>query len=127
MPPYRTLIAIIALAALPTGMAMAQAAPNVQKGKQVFTQCAACHSLKAGQNGVGPSLHGLFGEKAGMVPGYNFSPAMKKSNVVWNAETLKKYLSDPQKFIPGNKMPFAGIHNETQLNDLIAYLQQATK
>lgn len=119
--------AVVAALVLITGSAWAQSGGNAQKGKQVFNQCSACHSLQAGKNGIGPSLHGIIGQKAGTVPGYNFSAAMKNSKVVWNADTLQKYLSDPQKFIPGNKMPFPGIKDKTQLQNLIAYLKQATK
>lgn len=100
---------------------------DAQKGKQVFSQCQACHSLEAGKNGVGPSLHDIIGKKAGNVPGHNFSGAMKNSNVVWNEQTLTEFLSDPQKFIPGNKMPFTGIKDKTQLHNLVAYLEQAAK
>jgi cytochrome c2 len=108
--------------------ALAQAAGDPKKGEQVFnTQCKACHSLEAGKNGIGPTLHGLFGRKAGTVPGYSYSAAMKNSGVVWNDDTLKEYLADPHKFIPGDKMVFAGIKNEAQLDDLLAYLEQAAQ
>lgn len=110
-----------------TKAAFGLAPGDPQKGKQVFNQCRACHSLKEGKNGIGPSLHGIFGEKAGTVPGYNFSRAMKSSDVLWNNSTLQKYLTNPQRFIPGNKMPFPGIKDQAQLQNLIAYLKQATK
>jgi cytochrome c2 len=107
--------------------ALAQAAGDEKRGEQVLNQCKPCHSLDAGKNGVGPTLHGLFGRKAGTVPDYNYSAAMKNSGVVWNEDTLKQYLADPHKFIPGEKMTFAGIKNEEQLNDLIVYLREATQ
>jgi cytochrome c2 len=69
-----------------------------RKGEQHFnTQCRPCHSLEAGKNGIGPTLHGLFGRKAGTVPGYSYSAAMKNSGVVWNEDTLTKYLADPKE------------------------------
>jgi cytochrome c2 len=106
----------------------AQAAGDPQKGQQVFNaQCKACHTLEAGKHGIGPSLHGVIGRKAGSLPDYNYSPAMKKADVTWNEDTLKNYLTDPHKLIPGDKMAFAGIKNESQLDDLIAYLKQATQ
>lgn len=126
MASHRILIAITGLM-LPASITMAQGSADVQKGKQVFNECRACHSLEPAKNGIGPSLHGLFGRKAGTEAGYNYSSAMKNANVVWNEETLKKYLADPHKFIPGDKMAFPGVKNEAQLNDLIAYLKQATK
>lgn len=101
---------------------------DAEKGMQVFnSQCRACHSLEADKNGVGPTLHGVFGRKAGSLPGYNYSAAIKKSDVMWNDDTLKQFLSDPHMFIPGDKMAFAGIKNQSQLDDLIAYLKDASR
>ena len=108
-------------------VAHAQAVGNAQRGTQVFAQCKVCHSLEAGKNMVGPSLHGLIGRKAGSVPGYAYSPAMKNANLTWNDDTLSKYLSDPKAFIPGDKMAFVGIKDPTKLGDLLAYLNQATR
>ena len=110
-----------------TLVAHAQGLGDVQRGAQVFAQCKVCHSLEAGKNVLGPSLHGLIGRKAGSVPGYAYSPAMKNANVTWNDDTLSKYLSDPKAFIPGDKMPFAGIKDPSKLGDLLAYLNQATR
>jgi cytochrome c2 len=119
------LAVVFAAAWSPAGWA--QSAGDLQAGQMVFTQCKACHSLEAGKNGIGPSLHGLFGRKAGTVPGYNYSPAMKNSGVVWNADTLFKYLADPKAFIPGDKMPFPGVRDEQKRHDVIEYLEQATR
>jgi len=121
----RGLIGSVGMALMMT--ASVQAAGDENRGEQVFNQCKPCHSLEVGKNGVGPTLHGLFGRKAGTVPDYNYSAAMKNSGVVWNEDTLKQYLADPHKFIPGEKMIFAGIKNEEQLNDLIVYLREATQ
>jgi cytochrome c len=107
--------------------ASAQAAGDERSGEQLFNQCKPCHSLEPDKNGVGPTLHGLLGRKAGTVPGYNYSAAMKNSGVVWNEDTLKQYLADPRKFIPGDKMMFVGIKNQEELDDLIAYLKKATQ
>jgi nitrite reductase (NO-forming) len=116
-----------------TGQAVAAAASQpadageVAEGRQVFRKCQACHSLQPGKNGVGPSLANIVGEKAGAAPGYNFSPAMKASNLTWNAETLDAYLSDPQKVVPGNKMPFPGLKTERERNAVIALLTGSPK
>ena len=107
--------------------AQAQNAGDAQRGAQVFAQCKICHSLEAGKNMLGPSLHGLFGRKAGSVPGFAYSPAMKNANVTWNDDTLAKYLADPKAFVPGDKMAFPGIKDPSKLGDLLAYLNQATK
>ncbi|MDZ7747775.1 MAG: c-type cytochrome [Halofilum sp. (in: g-proteobacteria)] len=103
-------------------------AGDPQAGKKVYQQCSACHTIEdGGAHRMGPNLHGVMGREAGGVPGFNgYSPAMKESEVVWRAETLKKYLANPREFMPGTRMPFAGIDDEKALQDLIAYLEQAS-
>ena len=108
-------------------VARAQGVGDAQRGARVFVQCKICHSLEAGKNMVGPSLHGLFGRKSGSVPGFAYSPAMKNVNVTWNDDTLSKYLADPKAFVPGDKMVFLGIKDPSKLGDLLAYLNQATR
>lgn len=103
---------------------------NIAKGKQIFNRCRACHSLQPGRNMIGPSLHDLFGRTAGTEAGYNYSSAMKKAGkdgLVWNANTLFKYLKKPSALVPGNKMPFAGLRKPSDRHDVIAFLKQATK
>src|SRR5262245_56014086 len=100
---------------------------DVEKGKAIFEQCAACHSLDGTGDYDGPTLKGLIGRKAGSLEDYRYSAAMKRSDVVWDAMTLDKYVADPQAFIPGNRMAFAGITDKTQRDDLIAFLAVATK
>ena len=118
----------VAVALLPlVSIAQAQGVGDAQRGAQVFVQCKVCHSLEAGKNMLGPSLHGVIGRKAGSVPGYAYSPAMKNANVTWTDDTLSKYLADPKAFVPGDKMVFAGIKDPSKLGDLLAYLNQATK
>ena len=95
---------------------------DVAAGKLVFRKCQACHSLAVGKNGLGPSLAGIVGKKSGSAPSFNYSPAMKGSNLTWDAATLDTYLSDPQKLVPGNKMPFPGLKTENERNAVIAYL-----
>ena len=102
--------------------AIAPAIGDVATGKLVFRKCQACHSLEPGKNGLGPSLAGVIGKKASGVPNYNYSPAMKGSNLTWDAATLDAYLSDPQKLVPGNKMPFPGLKTENERNAVIAFL-----
>ena len=108
-------------------VAHAQGPADAQRGAQVFAQCKICHSLEAGKNMVGPSLHGLIGRQAGSVPGYAYSPAMKNANVTWDDDTLSKYLADPKAFIPGDKMVFPGVKDPSKLGDLLAYLNQASR
>jgi cytochrome c len=105
----------------------ARADGNAARGEGLFKECAACHKLEAGASDVGPILHGVFSRKAGELADFRFSPAMKRSGVVWTAETLDKYIADPQALIPANRMPYSGMSNATDRADLIAYLQKAAK
>ena len=94
-------------------------------GRLVFRKCQACHSLEPGKNILGPSLAGIIGRKAGAEPGYYYSPAMKQADIVWDAKTLDAYLTDPQKVVPGNKMPFPGLKTEHDRADVIAFFAAA--
>ncbi len=105
----------------------AAAEGDVEKGKKVFKKCKSCHVIDKEKNKLGPHLVGIFGRKAGSLEGYKYSKAMKDSQIVWTPETLAEYLRKPKKFIPGNKMVFAGLKKEKQVNNLIAYLEEATK
>ena len=96
-------------------------------GKEVFNQCVSCHAIEAGQNKVGPSLHGIVGRKAGTVAGFNYSPANKNSGKVWTEQELYVYLANPQKDVPGTYMTFIGVADPQKRADVIAYLQENTK
>ncbi len=96
---------------------------NAANGKAVFLQCMACHSLKEGENKVGPSLYSKIGKTAGQVAGYSYSDANKNSGIVWTEEELFTYLKNPRARIPGTKMAFAGIPDPQKRADLIAYLK----
>jgi cytochrome c2 len=104
---------------------MASAA-DAEKGKQIFDQrCQVCHSMESGRNKLGPSLAGVVGRKAGSVPGYNYSEALKDSDIVWTEQNLDQWLTNPHQFIPGDKMPFLGLKNATERQDVIAYLSES--
>jgi cytochrome c len=99
-----------------------------ESGEAMLQKCKICHTLDAGgRSTVGPNLHGLFGRKAGTTPGFQFSAAMTNSGIVWDDETLAKFLRDPKNSIPGNRMAFVGIGDDTVLSDLIARLKQAAQ
>lgn len=116
-----------ALAAALLAAAPAQAAGDAASGKVIFQKCQACHSLKGGETIIGPSLHGLFGRKAGSVPGFLYSQAMKQSGLIWDEATLARYLPDPGALVHHTKMSFPGLSDPQEVADVIAYLKQATK
>jgi cytochrome c len=105
----------------------ARADGDAARGEKKFGDCAACHKLEAGANNVGPSLHGLFTRKAGEIADFRYSPAIKRSGIIWSPETLDKFITDPQSLVPGNRMPYAGMAAAADRADLIAYLANATK
>jgi cytochrome c2 len=100
---------------------------DVEKGKTIFEKCAACHSLESGKNDDAPNLSGIFGRKIASVEDYRYSAAMKRSDVVWSEGTLSSFIEDPQGFVPGNRMPFDGLKEKADREDLLAYLAVATK
>ena len=100
---------------------------DATRGAARFQDCAACHKLEAGANNVGPSLHDIFTRKAGTLDDFRYSPAMKRSGIVWTPEALDKFIADPQATVPANRMPYAGMASPSDRADLIAYLQKMTK
>jgi cytochrome c len=112
---------------LATPQAFAQSG-NAARGERVFNQqCKTCHSLEEGPSLTGPTLHAMFGRKAGTAPGFEFSEAMIKSGIVWDETTLAEYTRDPKAKVPDTKMVFNGLKQAGQLADLVAYLKQATQ
>ncbi|KIL99832.1 Cytochrome c2 [Paramagnetospirillum magnetotacticum MS-1] len=88
-----------------------------------FNQCKACHKVEAGKHGVGPSLFGVFGAKAGHAEGYKYSDNHVKSGLVWDEANLSKYLADPKATVPGNKMAFAGLKKPEDVKAVVDYLK----
>jgi cytochrome c len=124
MVPTTTLIRSIALVVMTPA---AQAAGDAKNRRADFQSMQALPFTRGGQERIGPTLYRLLGRKAGTVAGYNYSAAMQGSGIIWNRDTLARFLADPNMFIPGTKMVFAGIRNVAQLDDLIAYLSEATQ
>ncbi|MDR7101140.1 c-type cytochrome [Croceicoccus sp. BE223] len=109
------------VAALPV---TAAPAGDAAAGKKVFMRCAACHTVSAsGPQKMGPTMAGVVNRKAGAVKDARYSPALAKSALVWNEKNLDAWLQRPSKVVPGTSMAFAGIADETQRRDLIAYLK----
>lgn len=114
----------------PPGNAVPESAPEATSAATTaatppvaFAQCQACHSTEPGKHGIGPSLVGVYGTKAGEIPGFSFSPAMKASGLVWDDATLDRYLKAPQAVVPGTRMAFAGLKDDAKRAAVIAYLK----
>lgn len=112
---------IIVTSILAISSQFAHAADDAKRGETLYnSRCIGCHSID--ENRTGPAHRGVYGRKAGSVAGFDYSPALKKSRIVWNEKTLNRWLKDPQKFIPGQKMGFS-VPEEQDRKDLIAYLK----
>lgn len=97
---------------------------DAEGGKRIFARCSPCHAVGPNAaNKVGPELNGLFGRKAGSVPGYAYSPANLQSGITWTEEEFTAYIKDPKGVIKGTKMSFAGVKNEQEIKDLVAFLK----
>ena len=115
---------LLALAAIGLPVFAAHAAGNAENGKAIFQKtCGLCHATEAGKTKIGPSLHDVVGRVAGTLPGYSYSEAMKKYHQKWTPDELEHYLEDPRKHVPGTKMIFAGLKDEKQRDDVVAYLE----
>jgi cytochrome c len=101
---------------------------DLERGKLLALACLACHSLeKGGGTLVGPNLNGMFGRPAASLPGFDYSPALAASNLVWTPRSLERWLAEPQTFVVGTKMAFTGYRSASDRRDLIAYLLNATQ
>ena len=89
---------------------------------KAWTTCAACHAVE-GTAAIGPTLDGVVGRRAGSVPGFDYSRAMKNANITWDETSLTAFLSDPQKAVPGTRMFFAGVADSSDLVELLRYLK----
>lgn len=121
----RALIVLCALALPAAGQA--GAAGDAARGADAFRACVACHSLEPGVHRTGPSLAGVWGRRAGALTDFpRYSQALKASGLVWNEQTLERWLRDPQATVPGNYMLFRGVAAERVRADLIAFLRAAS-
>jgi cytochrome c len=121
----RLATAVAATFILAAGIAHAQS--DAKRGQKLFEECHACHTVERGAQGVGPGLHGVFGRRAGDRDDFRYSPALKRSGITWTPKTLDAYIADPQKAVPANRMPYAGMPEARNRADLILYMQQEFK
>ncbi|QQO33883.1 c-type cytochrome [Bradyrhizobium diazoefficiens] len=125
LPRSTTSPALAAIAiALLCAAGPAGATGNVARGQTLYKGCADCHSIA--ENGVGPMHKGVVGRKAGTVPGYDYSPDLKSSGIVWTEENLDKWLTGPQAMVPETKM-FFDVPDAQDRADIIAFLKEKAK
>ena len=116
---------IVAIGPLTAALA---ASGDIAPGQRDFRACAPCHSLEFNRNMTGPSLAGLWGRKAGSLASFErYSDALKSSGIIWDDRSLDAWLTDPQKMVPDNDMPFAGIKDAGVRAHLLAFLREASK
>lgn len=121
-PKKRIAVALLLLSLFSGGEVVAA---DAKKGEEIYGRCLACHALAYDR--VGPHHCGLIGRKAGSVPGFNYSPAMKRSGLTWNEKTLDRFLKNPPATVPGTTMTYAGIPDAKERADLIAYLKSVNQ
>lgn len=118
---------LAAAAAFALGVTPAAFAQDAAAGQRVYNQCRACHTIDSGgRNGVGPNLHGVVGRRAGTISAFRYSAHLRElaeGGLTWTPENLDRYLANPKDVVPRGSMAFAGLRQEQQRKDLIAYLQ----
>ena len=116
---------IAGIAAFAAATAFAGTTPalsaDANHGKELFQACIACHSEKP--DAIGPSLKGVAGRKAAALEDFRYSAPMKRANLTWDDANLKAYIADPQATVKGNRMPFGGVREAKDVDDIVAYLK----
>jgi cytochrome c len=113
---------------LDTSSAAEPRAADLARGELLSLACQACHTLDVGgAQLIGPNLHGVFGRKAGTLPGFQYSAALRATELVWTPEAVEAWLADPAGFIVGNNMAFTGYQSARDRRDLVAFLVSATR
>jgi cytochrome c len=123
--PDGSLVSVTRSSLLVIGAALAVStaacAADSEHGKLLFQACAACHTDRP--DAIGPSLKGIVGRKAAVLQDYRYSNPMKRANLIWDDANLRAYIADPQAKVPGNRMPFGGLQDAKNIDDIIAYLK----
>jgi len=125
---FRTSLVLTSIIFLILLSAPRSASQNVDAGQMLFNNsCRTCHSVKEGDNRLGPSLYRVLGRKAGSLPNYGYSSAMRSADFVWDKGELDRYIANPEAVVPGNNMkPFAGLASADARAKVIAFLESLT-
>ena len=116
---HASLLALVG-AAFTAALAPAAAA-DADHGKALYQTCIACHTERP--DAIGPSLRGVFGRKSAALDDYRYSNPMKRADLTWDEANLRDYITDPQARVKGNRMPFAGVRDPKDADDLVAFLK----
>ena len=96
-------------------------AADPDHGKALYQTCAACHTERP--DALGPSLKGVVGRKSAALDDFRYSNPMKRANLVWDEANLRAYIQDPQAKVKGNRMPYGGLTDGKDVDDIVAYLK----
>jgi cytochrome c len=123
-----TLSAMAYMLSSPSSLSQELLAQGIEAGQQVFNNaCRTCHTIKEGDNRLGPNLYKIVGRKAGSLPDYNYSSAMKGAGFVWDEEKLEHFIANPDEVVPGNNMkPYSGLASTDDRTKVMAFLLSAT-
>lgn len=114
-------VSIVLGAAMSAALATPALPADAEHGKALYAACAACHQDKP--DALGPSLKGVLGRKSAALDDFRYSNPMKRANLVWDEANLREYISDPQAKVRGNRMPFDGLHDPKDVDDIVEYLK----
>jgi cytochrome c len=118
----RTWVLAGLIVAASTGAALAQ---DAAAGEQSFNKCRPCHDIGPDAKiKLGPPLNGVLGRKAGTFEGFNYSDGMKSLGITWDKANFLKWIENPQAMVPGTRMAFAGIKDDAERENLLAYVSQ---
>jgi cytochrome c len=111
----------------PSALPQASQSTEAASGQLAFNNaCRTCHVVREGDNRLGPNLHKIIGRKAGSLPDYNYSGAMKEAGFVWDEEKLERFIANPDELVPGNSMkPYSGLASRDDRTKIIAFLAQS--
>jgi cytochrome c len=112
---------IAAISILTVSTLTPASAVDLARGAQLFQTCSACHTVLG--TGIGPDLAGIYGRKAAMTPGFDYSDALRTSGISWTEANLRAFIANPAGFVKGTKMTFPGYSNPADVEDVLAYLK----